>query len=132
MTNADRVRRLFEDGWNGGRFEAVADDTAPSITFHYNGATSETTPEDLPRLVAMWRSGFPDLHMDLRHVIEQGDLVAVSLVLRGTHEGPWRGIDGTGRTVAVEEMMFFRFADGVVVEMWEVFDEQGLFAQISR
>lgn len=131
MTNAEKVRRLFEDAWNASRFDRVAEDTAPVIIFHYNGATSETTPEDLPGLVGMWRSGFPDLHMDLRHVVEQGDLVAVSLTLRGTHDGPWRRLPASGSSVAVEEMMFFRFLDGVVVEMWEVFDEQGLLAQIT-
>ena len=33
--------------------------------------------------------------------------------------------------ISVEEMMVFRFEGGLLVEMWEVFDEQGLHAQIS-
>ena len=58
-------------------------------------------------------------------------LVSVALTFHGTHLGAWAGIEPSGEVVAVEEMMFFRFEDGTLVEMWEVFDEKGLLAQIS-
>ena len=129
--NAEFVRLAFEEGWNRSSFEFMNGRTADTIPFHYNGATNEIAGDSLPGLVARWRSGFPDLTMNIRHLIAQGDLVAVSLTLRGTHEGAWAGHEPSGATVAVEEMMFFRFDDGLLVEMWEVFDEQGLLSQIS-
>ena len=69
--------------------------------------------------------------MTIRHLVAQDDLVAVSLTFQGTHEGTWLGIPGSGRVVTVEEMMFFRFEEGILVEMWEVFDEKGLRDQIE-
>lgn len=129
--HAGFVRRIFEDGWNQSAFDFLARRTAPEIPFHYNGHTQDVTPESLPDLVALWRSAFPDLEMDLRHVIAQGDLVAVSLTLRGTHSGPWLGVPASGAEVSVEEMMVFRFERGLLVEMWEVFDEHGLRTQIT-
>lgn len=130
--NAEFVRRAFEEGWNRSSFEFMDGRTAETIPFHYNGTTFETPGDSLPGLVARWRGGFPDLTMNIRHLVAQGDLVAVSLTLRGTHEGAWDGHEPSGATVAVEEMMFFRFDGGLLVEMWEVFDEQGLLAQIAR
>mgnify|MGYP001814457421 CR=1 FL=1 len=129
--NAEFVRLAFEEGWNRSSFEFMNGRTAGTIPFHYNGTTIETAGDSLPALVARWRSGFPDLTMDIRHLIARDDLVAVSLTLRGTHEGAWGGHEPSGATVAVEEMMFFRFDGGLLVEMWEVFDEQGLLSQIS-
>lgn len=89
------------------------------------------TPGSLPGLVAMWRAAFPDLRMEIRHVIAQGDLVAVALTFRGSHLDEWAGHAASGSEVAVEEMMVFRFEQGLLAEMWEVFDQKGLDAQID-
>ena len=69
--------------------------------------------------------------MNVRHVIADGDLVAVNLTLTGTHLGEWAGHHASGARVSVEEMMVFRFEEGLLVEMWEVFDEQGLRRQVT-
>ena len=130
-TNAEFVRLAFEEGWNRSSFEFMSGRTAETIPFHYNGTTNEVPGDSLPGLVAKWRSGFPDLTMTIRHLVAQDDLVAVSLTLRGTHEGTWANHEPSGATVAVEEMMFFRFESGLLAEMWEVFDEQGLLSQIA-
>lgn len=129
--NAEFVRRTFEDGWNRSDFEFLSGSAADEIPFHYNGATQLVSPDSLPGLVEAWRRGFPDLRMHLRHVIAEGDLVAASLTLTGTHLGEWASHPPSGSSVSVEEMMVFRFDDGVLVEMWEVFDEQGLQEQIT-
>ncbi|MEX1286925.1 MAG: ester cyclase, partial [Acidimicrobiia bacterium] len=126
----DFVRRIFEEGWNGGSFECLEGATAPSVLMHYNGASMRVTPDSLPHLVGEWRSAFPDLEMRIRHLVADGDLVAASLSVHGTHRGDWRGLPASGTVVAVEEMMFFRFEDGLLVEMWEVFDEAGMSAQL--
>lgn len=124
------VRRIFEDGWNRESFDFLDGATTRSMPFHYNGHTTTVTPDSLPGLVAAWRGAFPDLEIRIRHLVAHDDLAAVALTLRGTHLGDWFGIAATGRTVDVEEMMFFRFEDGLLVEMWEVFDELGLQTQL--
>lgn len=129
--NATFVRSVFEDGWNRSTFDFLDGRTAAEIPFHHNGTTHSVTPGSLPGLVEMWRAAFPDLTMEIRHVIAQGDLVAVALTVRGTHLGSWAGHEASGSEVSVEEMMVFRFEDGVLAEMWEVFDEQGLDDQIN-
>ncbi|MEN8041425.1 MAG: ester cyclase [Actinomycetota bacterium] len=131
-TNADFVKRVFEDGWNRSEFGFLDGATATQIPFHYNGSTHVVAHDSLPGLVQSWRDAFPDLTMVLRHVIAQGDLVAAALTLTGTHQGPWLDHEPSGATVSVEEMMVFRFDGGVLVEMWEVFDDAGLRSQISR
>jgi len=129
--NAEFVRRVFDDGWNRSTFDFLEGATAGEILFHFNGTTQQVTPDSLPGLVEVWRSAFPDLMMTVRHVIAQGDLVAAALTLKGTHLGPWAGRDASEAKVSVEEMMVFRFEHGLLVEMWEVFDNEGLLLQIS-
>lgn len=129
--NSEFVRRTFEEGWNESTFDFLEGGSAAEIVFHYNGSTQHVTPDSLPGLVEKWRQGFPDLRMNVRHVIADGDLVAVNLTLTGTHLGEWAGLQASGAPVSVEEMMVFRFEEGLLVEMWEVFDEQGLRRQIT-
>ncbi len=128
--NAELVRRLFEEGWNSRSFDFLVGRTADRIPFHYNGEAIEVTPESLPPLVDAWHDAFPDLRMSIRHLVAADDMVAVSLTFRGTHEGDWLGIPASGRQVEVEEMMFFRFDGGVLVEMWELFDDDGMKRQL--
>lgn len=131
-SNAEFVRAAFEQGWNAGDFTFLDSRMAGEVAMHYNGTTMSTSAEDLPPLVDSWRSSFPDLVMDIRHLVADGDLVAVSLVFRGTHLGEWREFPATGNAVSVEETMFFRFSNGLLVEMWELFDEQSLRTQLAE
>ena len=43
----------------------------------------------------------------------------------------WFGTPATGREVSVDEMMFFRFEDGLLVEMWEVDDQLTMRTQMG-
>jgi len=130
--NQQIVRRVFEEGWNQASFGFLAGRTADVVPMHYNGQTLEATADSLSGLVGVWRAAFPDLAFEIRHLIGEGDVVAVSLVFRGTHRGDWWGLAASGKSVEVEESMFFRFEDGTLVEMWELFDEQTLKRQISE
>ena len=88
--------------------------------------------EDLQAVVTRWRTGFPDLEFELHTVTASGDVGAAHLTLRGTHEGPWRGREPTGRRIEVEHMFFFRFDDAKVVEVWELLDRSALRTQLEN
>ncbi|MDH3222759.1 MAG: ester cyclase [Gemmatimonadota bacterium] len=128
----DLVRTLFEDAWNTGDLSALDPRmAADSLLFHYRGQSSYQSFQDLEGLVAHWRSAFPDLRMALEALISEGDLVAARVRYGGTHQGEWFGIPPTGRTVDVEEMMFFRFEGGRLVEAWEVDDQLTMRTQLG-
>lgn len=125
------VRALFEQGWNQQDFRFLKDRVADTVQFHYRSAVFSTTLEALQQLVGQWRTAFPDLHFTVGNIVAEGDLVAVSLRYTGTHLGAWAGVPPTGKAIEVEEMMFFRFAEGYLVEAWEVQDEWALWQQIG-
>ena len=53
----------------------------------------------------------PDLHIDIhqRHVTD--DDVILETTITGTHEGTWRGLPGTGRSVEFDACAVFAFDD---------------------
>ena len=130
-SNKELVRLIFEEGWNRQSFGYLEGRMAPMIPFHYNGHTMTVPGDSLPSFVSRWRAAFPDLRMTVRHLVAEDDLFAISLTMTGTHEGEWHGREASGAQIAVEETMFFRFEGDVLVEMWELFDEHGLHAQLD-
>jgi predicted ester cyclase len=41
------------------------------------------------------------------------------------------GVEPTGRSCTVDEIVIFRVADGRIAEAWEVFDEAGMRRQLG-
>ena len=117
------VKDIFEKGWNLQQFDDFSNFLAESIIFNFRGTKFSTNLEDLKALIDMWRTAFPDFHFQVEDIVAENKLVAVNLVFTGTHKGEWQNMPPSGNKILVEEMMFFRFDQGKIVEIWEVFDE---------
>ncbi len=126
------IRNIFEHGWNQEEFTSFAEYIADKATFNFRGNQQITNLEDLKNLVVFWRTAFPDLTFEILDIIAETDLAAANLVFTGTHTGEWQGIPPSGQKIQVEEMMFFQFENGKIVEMWEVYDEAAMLNQIKQ
>ena len=89
-------------------------------------------PEGWRQLVTMYLNAFPDMVLQIDDVIAEGDRVALRFTAKGTHRGELAGISGTGRPVTVPCISVMRFANGKIIEEYEVFDNLGLFQSIGR
>lgn len=125
------VEQMFEAGWNQGDLEVFSETVADSVRFHYAGSLRETTRQEMTEMVVRWRQSFPDLRMAIEDFVGEGDKAAVRLTLSGTHEGEWLGAAPTGERVEMAVMMFLRFEDGKLVELWEVDDQLGFRRQLG-
>ena len=79
----------------------------------------------------MYRSAFPDVHMQIEDQIAEGDRVATRWVASGTHEGDLMGINPTGNRVTVAGMTIDRIADGQIAETWDNYDALGMMQQVG-
>ena len=77
---------------------------------------------------ALYRA-FPDLHITIEDVIEEGDKVVVRDTVTGTHLGEFNGLPPTGRSVSYGEIFIIRFANGRIAEIWGVVD---IFTQMKQ
>lgn len=59
------------------------------------------------------------------------DKVVVVLTLRGTHIGPFLGIEPTGKEVSWTSIEIFRLENGKIVERWVQADTAGLMRQLG-
>lgn len=86
-----------------------------------------TIRENMERVL----SAFPDISATVEDVVGEGDLVAMRVTLRGTHEGEFMGVEPTGREFEVGNAVFTRLEDGRIVERWVQPDTLGLLQQLG-
>jgi steroid delta-isomerase-like uncharacterized protein len=87
--------------------------------------------EHFKEFASMYRSAFPDVHMQIEDQIAEGDRVATRWVAIGTHEGDLMGINPTGNRVTVAGMTIDRIADGQIAETWDNYDALGMMQQVG-
>ena len=105
---------------------------SPLAKFHV-----PTQPEPLQgpigylTIIAMMRSGFPDIQWTLEEMIAEGDKVAVRYTMKGTQQGEFFGFPPTGKPIAVQAINFYRLVDDQIVEEYGQPDMLGLLRQIG-
>ncbi|MFC5971119.1 ester cyclase [Halomarina salina] len=82
---------------------------------------------DMERLL----DAFPDLTASVEECVAEGDTVAMRVTLRGTHEGEFAGIEPTGRSFEVDNVVFTRVEDGMIAERWVHPDTLGMLTQLG-
>lgn len=88
---------------------------------------------DNPRVVASVTrtvTGFPDVRSRVEWVLAEGDMVTAWVHLEGTHLGPWRGSEPTGRRVSVRGSLTVKIAAGKIVDFWLCADWLRMYQQL--
>jgi predicted ester cyclase len=80
----------------------------------------------------VYLSAFPDMHFSIEELIAEGDSVFCRSIITGTHDGPIKGIEPTGRQVSVDNGEVFRFDDGRFVGYWCQVDVAGMIRQLTE
>src|SRR4030095_5120529 len=88
-------------------------------------------PKGYLMIIAMMRSGFPDIQWTIEDMITENDKVAVRFTMRGTHQGTFFGVPASEKTIAVQAMNFYRLADDQIIEEFGQPDMFGLLTQIA-
>jgi predicted ester cyclase len=60
-----------------------------------------------------------------------GGKLAVTLIWRGTHTGPYGGVPATGTPVEVRDSAIWHFRDGKVTEIFTLQDQFAMLKQIG-
>ena len=68
-------------------------------------------PESVKEEVKAFRAGFPDVSITVEQMVGEGDIVAFSFTLCGTHLGMFADFPATGKTNTLSGVDFVRLAD---------------------
>jgi predicted ester cyclase len=73
------------------------------------------------QIVGQFRAAFPDGEIEPEELLADGDTVVAKVRLTGTQVHDFFGLKPSGKRVAAKGVETYRFANGVVVEMWSMF-----------
>lgn len=125
------ARRFPEEVATEGRLHVLDDILADDVVDHNPLGGDERGKTAVKERMRSLREAFPDFAATVEDVVAEGDLVAMRVTLRGTHEGPFVGIEPTGNTFEVQNMVLTRFEDGKIAERWVQPDVLGMFRQLG-
>ena len=130
--NKALARRAVEEIFNAGNLEVV-DEIVSEDHVHHDPAMPEEGHgrEHTKEFASMYRSAFPDLHVEIQDQLAEGDRVAIRWVASGTHQGDLMGINPTGNRVTLMGMTIHRIADGQIAETLEIYDALGMMQQVG-
>ena len=128
--NQNIASKILNQAWNHTDFGNLDQLIADDAEFHFRGQSYPTNAQDLARIITGWHQSFSEFHFTIKEMLAEGDLVAVRLIMSGTHQSQWKDIPATGKQIKVTAMFFLRFEAGQLVEIWEDFDEYGLRKQL--
>ena len=134
MSEANKalVRRWFEEVWNKGRAEAIAEMLSDDAVVHgLKEDASLRGPAGFLPFHAQFREAFPEMEVLVEDQIAEGDLVATRCSVRGKHAGDSLGFAATHSPVEFTGIAITRIKDGKIAEAWNNFDFMKMYKQLG-
>jgi predicted ester cyclase len=129
------VGRFIEEVQSKHNLDLADELISPNMVDHYLDTQGVPHTNDaiyeFKKFYTALLSAFPDLTAVINQQVGEGDLVATYKTLHGTHKGEFRGVQPTGKRIALELIDFFRIAEGRISEHWAVIDLGGLMGQLG-
>ena len=131
-SNKASFRRL-QDATNTGDVELIAktiDELVdPDAVIHTPLPIQATGATLLKEVFGRLLRAYPDLHITVEDLIEEGDKIVSRQTVTGTHQGEYMGLPPSGRPVTYNEIFIVRFAGGRIAETWGIVD---VFSQMKQ
>ena len=126
-----KTQEQFGEAVNNGNLEKLRELVAQDVKDHDPAPNQAPGPQGYIDFFSMMRKAFPDMQVEVEHLVADEDNVAFAYTLTGTHKGDFMGVDGTGTPIKIRGMQISRFKDGKMVERWGSSDELGILKQIG-
>lgn len=126
------ARRIFEDVFSAGDYDAIDELFSPDLVNHHPDEPYETRGQDgIRERLSGYRTAFPDLNCPIQDLLAEGDRVAIRYIARGTNTGEIMGAEPTGKQLALEAQAIYRLEDDRVVESWDAWNVLSLMEQLG-
>jgi predicted ester cyclase len=132
--NKEKARRLMEEAFGQGKVEVIDEVLdANFVCYDPNSEAGEIRGADTMKgEIEYFRNAVPDLIYTVEDQVAEGDKVVTRYTARGTHQGEFFGVAGTGNRVEFTGIQIDRFDEsGKMVEEWPEYDLLGAMRQMG-
>ena len=134
MTSDERVRdciETYERCINSGDAKGIDAVVAPGYRLHDPDLPDVVGREGVRERIEELGRAFSDLRMTTDDLIIRDGRAAARWTMTGTHDGPFMGLEPTGRSVRVTGVTFISVGDQGMEEVWQSWDSAGLRNQLG-
>ena len=130
VTQRDEYRSLYQsylEACNEHDFDRMQ-------SFYTSTITVNDVPMDAAAVTAQLVpivSAFPDWHWNVRHLVIDGDAIALHFSVTGSHRGTFLGIEATGRHVTISEFTLYLVEGGKFAKVWDFAYTDEILRQIG-
>ncbi len=134
MTESERekiVKEIFE-AYNRRDIDFIINNFSDDLIFVL--PSGETIGKDgLPQAYSMLFDVFQDGKWSTPRVISKGNVVAVEILVEGTHKGEFLGIPATDKKIEIPAVWFIDFnEEGKIERVVDYWNERRFIAQLSE
>jgi 3-hydroxypropanoate dehydrogenase len=133
-TNKATFRHLTEAMNTGDRdlmSKAIDEAYAPDALIHTPMPVQATGSQAIKEVFGALYRAFPDLHIAVDDLIEEGDKMVARNTVTGTHRGEYMGVPPTGKLIKYNEMFVLRFVNGRIAETEGIVDVLSQMKQLG-
>lgn len=124
--------RLYEDVMNKGDMGAIDEILADDFVEHEELPPGMPTGKEAPRaLTSMMRGAFPDFHVTVEEMLQDGDKVITRARFSGTHKGEFMGMPPTNNRFDIPLIDIVEFRDDKAIAHWGVMDTARMMEQLG-
>ncbi|WP_149830812.1 ester cyclase [Streptomyces tailanensis] len=128
---ATRVIATWAAAWDRGEVDALDGLLSPKYRRRTSPAEEGQSLAEFKSSILAARSAFPDLTTTIDEIVTGGDRMAVRWRSSGSHQGSFRGVPPTHRSVEVGGATFARFEGDLVVEEYVTWDPRALLTALG-
>lgn len=125
------AQKKFGEAINTGNLEMIRDLVASNVKDHDPAPMQGQGPQGYIDFFTMMRNSFPDLNVEVEHMVTDEENVAFAYTISGTHKGEFMGVSPTGKSISARGVQIGRFENGKLVERYGSSDELGILKQLG-
>lgn len=125
------AQKKFGEAVNSGNLENLRDLVAEDVKEHDPAPDQASGAQGYIDFFTMMRTAFPDMKIDVEHMVADDDDVAFAYTLTGTQKGEFMGVAASNKKIKVRGLQISKFRNGKMVERWGSSDELGILRQIG-
>jgi predicted ester cyclase len=125
------IHRFYEVALNENRLNLLPELVTPNVINHNADGTQQTGIPELEQGIKRVQSMFSGPHFTVDDVVSNGDKAAARWTMTAKNTGPIGGVAPTGKQITQRAIVFYRFEDGKIAEIWLQLDRLGVLQQIG-
>jgi steroid delta-isomerase-like uncharacterized protein len=130
--NKALMLRVYEEIFSQGDLDKIDELLADDFIEHEELPPGIPPGKGAPKaLMSMMHGAFPDFHVTVEEMLEDGDKVITRARFSGTHEGEFMGMPATGKKFDIAVIDIVEIRDGKGVAHWGIMDMAAMMQQLG-